>query len=54
MLVILWAFAGIAAKHKDIALVANAAWVSFGIVGGVLLVGSILFYTIGQRRVLRG
>jgi benzodiazapine receptor len=54
MLVILWAFAGIAAKHEDTALVANAAWVSFGIVGGVLLVGSILFYTIGQRRVLRG
>lgn len=54
MLVILWAFAGIAARHKDIALVANAAWVAFGIVGGVLLVGSILYYTIGQRRVLRG
>jgi benzodiazapine receptor len=54
MFVILWAFTGIAAKHKDTALVANAAWVGVGIVAAVLLVGSIFYYTMRRPRAGRG
>ena len=54
MLVILWAFVGIAVEHKDTALVTNAAWVGTGIVAGVLLVGSIMYYTLKRPRGARG
>ena len=50
MLVIIWAFAGIVAKNKDVTLIANAAWAAVGIVIGVLLVGSIVYYTIGRSK----
>jgi benzodiazapine receptor len=51
MLVILWAYAGIAAKHKDTALVADSAWIGFGIVAGVLMVGSILNFTLKRTKI---
>jgi benzodiazapine receptor len=54
MLVILWAYIGIAVKHRDTALVTNAAWVGTGIVAGVLLVGSILYYTLKKPKLARG
>jgi benzodiazapine receptor len=54
MLVIIWAFAGIVAKNKDVALIANAAWAAVGIVIGVLLVGSIVYYTIGRSKTAIG
>jgi benzodiazapine receptor len=54
MLVIIWAFAGIAAKHKEVTLIANAAWAAVGIVVGVLLVGSIVYYTIGRSKTVIG
>ena len=50
MLVIIWAFAEIVAKNKDVTLIANAAWAAVGIVIGVLLVGSIVYYTIGRSK----
>lgn len=40
-LVILWALAGIAVKHASVTLIASAAWVTFGLVG-VILVYSLL------------
>jgi len=54
MLVIIWAFMGIAAKHKDTPLVANAAWIGTGIVAGVLLVGSIFYYTVKKPKLKGG
>lgn len=36
-LVILWALAGIAVKHATVTLIASATWVSFGLVGILLL-----------------
>jgi hypothetical protein len=40
-LVILWALAGIAVKHTSVTLIASATWVTFGLVG-VILVYSLL------------
>jgi hypothetical protein len=40
-LVILWALAGIAVKHASVTLIASATWVTFGLVG-VILVYSLL------------
>jgi benzodiazapine receptor len=54
MLVIIWAFIGIAGKHSDVPLVSNAAWTAVGIVVAVLLVGSIVYYTIGRPKMARG
>jgi benzodiazapine receptor len=42
MLVILWAFAGIAVKQADTAVVAVAAWVMTALMGLVLVAGAVL------------
>jgi hypothetical protein len=39
MLVIIWAFVGIAVKHGDTPVVAIAAWVATGLVGLALAIG---------------
>lgn len=53
MLVIIWAFIGVAAKNTGTVLVENTAWVATGIVAGVLLVGSIVYYTIKSPQISR-
>lgn len=42
MLVIVWAFAGIAVKHADTPVVATAAWVTTALTALMLVVG-VLF-----------
>ncbi len=42
MLVIIWAFVGIAVKHADVPSVATGAWVATTLIGLMLVVGSIL------------
>jgi benzodiazapine receptor len=42
MLVLIWAFVGIAVKHQGTALVAPAAWITSGLVLVMLVVGAIL------------
>jgi hypothetical protein len=39
MLVIIWAFVGIAVKHADVPIVATGAWVTTAIVGLMLIIG---------------
>jgi hypothetical protein len=53
MLVILWAFVGIAVRHAGVTLVENVAWIASGIVAGVLLAGSILYYTLQKPTITR-
>jgi hypothetical protein len=48
MLVIIWAFVGIAIKHAGVPIVATGAWVTTALVGLMLVVGSIL-----ARRTMR-
>ena len=48
MLVLMWAFAGIAVKHAGVPLVAISAWVMTAVVGVMLVVGVFL----GRRRSL--
>ncbi len=50
MLVILWAFTGIAVKHAGVTLVEDAAWVASGITAGILLVGSIFYYSLHKPK----
>ena len=38
MLVIIWAFAGIAIKHADVPIVATGAWVATALVGLLLII----------------
>jgi hypothetical protein len=45
VLVILWAFVGIAVKHAGTPVVANATWIVTGVVAVILVVGVVL-----QRR----
>jgi hypothetical protein len=42
LLVIIWAFAGIAVKHAGVPIVALGAWVTTALVGLMLVVGTIL------------
>ncbi len=42
MLVIIWAFVGIAVKHADVPIVATGAWVTTALIGLMLVVGSML------------
>lgn len=42
MLVLIWAFVGIAVKHQGTALVATTAWITSGLVLVMLVVGAIL------------
>lgn len=42
MLVILWAFVGIAVKHSGTSLVATSAWIASGLVFVLLVVGALL------------
>ena len=48
MLVILWAFTGIAVKHLDTPLVGLSAWIASGLVVVILLVGILLHFR-GRR-----
>jgi hypothetical protein len=50
MLVIIWAFVGIALKHAGTPIVARAAWVAVGLVAVMTVVGRISF---ARRRQLR-
>jgi len=49
MLVLIWAFAGIAIKHTGTPLVAIAAWLAVGLVALLMVVGAI-FHTRRARR----
>ncbi len=49
MLVILWAFVGIAVKHASTPMVAIAAWVATGLVAVMLVVGAIVNRRRGQH-----
>jgi hypothetical protein len=42
MLVIIWAFAGIAIKHANVPMVAASAWIMTGLVGLMLIIGASL------------
>jgi hypothetical protein len=42
MLVIIWAFVGIAVKHAGVPVVATGAWVTTALVGLMLVVGTII------------
>lgn len=43
MLVIIWAFVGIAVKHSGTPAVAITAWVTMGVVAAVMVVGALLY-----------
>lgn len=51
MLVIIWAFVGIAVKHANVPLVANGAWVTTVLVAIMLVVG--LYFTSGRKPQLK-
>ncbi|MEO7838720.1 MAG: hypothetical protein ABIU06_05170 [Anaerolineales bacterium] len=40
MLVIIWAFVGIAVKHAGVPLIATGAWVTTALVGLILVIGA--------------
>jgi hypothetical protein len=49
-LVIIWAFAGIAIKHRDTPFVATAAWLTVGLVVLILVIGLFLDRQARQQR----
>ena len=49
MLVLIWAFAGIAVKHAGTPVVAIAAWVAVGLVGLMTVVGAVFHRRRGRR-----